>query len=694
MPESLSQSRARDAIICLLAFLLLQVLLAASASLANEFPENADDPSAFTTVISARDYDDRFSSVADVLEQVAGVRVRRYGALGSYSTASIRGAKAEQTLVLIDGVRLNSAHRGSTDLSTLDLRGLERIEVIRGGGSARYGSDAVGGVISITTRRATDSSLAEVAIRRGELSTTGADLFVSRDREENSIAASYSQLHSENDFRFNRDLGLSLPFGGTSRHTRLNADFRQRNAFASWKRSLGPGTEFSLQGQMFGRDQGQPGNLSGAPVRSATDRQLSCVSAEASERQGFVRAALRRRPAGKGFSELSLSHRIVRGTLHDTAVPSCLAQTVGASATRVQSIQRQTSAEFRYAGRSGHIGPLGTRFRTSITTHYDQVRAEGTESLHRLTAHAFTQQELSWLDGRVRLVPALGFDVAESSSGSARSSQFSRFVDVSVDDDPIWLPRIGLILGISDSLRLKMNYQRVFRRPNFTELFEPDAVFIRGNPSLDSEDAWNFDIGLEYALAPPSVSLDWLERLTLQAVLFQRDVEESIEWLVVNNVYTPMNTGEAFVRGFELDGSASLIGGVEVSGSYTHVDSEIDATCTPLPHTPRNQLSFRGSLPVGPASVWAAWLYEDASRFANNALGCHSASGVSGLKSRQLDLGLTLKLDELVGGTPHTRGLSLSAEWGNLGEHERVDSLGLPLPDETLFTLTLRGYFR
>ena len=83
----------------------LLVFFATSARVvAGELPEAADEPSAFSTVIDARQYDDRFATVEELLGQVPGVRVRRFGGLGSYSTASIRGSKSEQVLV---GIRFS-----------------------------------------------------------------------------------------------------------------------------------------------------------------------------------------------------------------------------------------------------------------------------------------------------------------------------------------------------------------------------------------------------------------------------------------------------------------------------------------------------------------------------------------------------------------------------------------------------------
>ncbi len=81
------------------------------------------------------------------------VAARAYGGPGSLITPSIRGSSAEQVLVLLDGVPLNGVFAGTVDLSTIPIDDIEHIEVLRGPFSAIYGSGALGGVISIVTRR-------------------------------------------------------------------------------------------------------------------------------------------------------------------------------------------------------------------------------------------------------------------------------------------------------------------------------------------------------------------------------------------------------------------------------------------------------------------------------------------------------------------------------------------------------------
>jgi vitamin B12 transporter len=88
----------------------------------------------------------------DLLARQAGVDVSRTGGPGSVSTLFLRGGNSNHTLVLIDGVRVNSVQQGLYDFGSLPLDRIERIEIVRGPRAALWGSDAIGGVIQIFTR--------------------------------------------------------------------------------------------------------------------------------------------------------------------------------------------------------------------------------------------------------------------------------------------------------------------------------------------------------------------------------------------------------------------------------------------------------------------------------------------------------------------------------------------------------------
>lgn len=90
-------------------------------------------------------------TLSDVLERAPGVQVVRQGGPGSASSVRIRGSSSDQVLVLVDGVRLNSALSGETDLSQIDLAGVKRIVVLTGSAAARFGGGALAGAILVET---------------------------------------------------------------------------------------------------------------------------------------------------------------------------------------------------------------------------------------------------------------------------------------------------------------------------------------------------------------------------------------------------------------------------------------------------------------------------------------------------------------------------------------------------------------
>jgi len=95
------------------------------------------------------------TSVAEAINTTAGALVTDQGPIGSLQAVTLRGAPYAQVLVLLDGKRLNSGAAGGYDLSELPipLAAIDRIEIVRGPASALYGSDAVGGVVNIITKK-------------------------------------------------------------------------------------------------------------------------------------------------------------------------------------------------------------------------------------------------------------------------------------------------------------------------------------------------------------------------------------------------------------------------------------------------------------------------------------------------------------------------------------------------------------
>ena len=108
------------------------------------------------TVITAEDIEALgFGFAVDVLAAAPGVTINSNGSFGGVASMRIRGAGSEQTLVLVDGVPVNdpTAPGGGFNFARLDAANIERIEVLKGPQSTFWGTDAIGGVVSITTKR-------------------------------------------------------------------------------------------------------------------------------------------------------------------------------------------------------------------------------------------------------------------------------------------------------------------------------------------------------------------------------------------------------------------------------------------------------------------------------------------------------------------------------------------------------------
>ncbi|MBX7144862.1 MAG: TonB-dependent receptor [Oligoflexia bacterium] len=126
------------------------------------------------SVITAQEIEARgFPTVADVLESIAGVEVVRSGPLGGNAAVFMRGANSEHTLVLIDGMEANDPISPNRAFNFADLQSdnIERIEILRGPQSTLYGSDALGGVISIFTKTGSGAPSAKVSFEGGSYDT-------------------------------------------------------------------------------------------------------------------------------------------------------------------------------------------------------------------------------------------------------------------------------------------------------------------------------------------------------------------------------------------------------------------------------------------------------------------------------------------------------------------------------------------
>lgn len=114
------------------------------------------------------------ATLRELLSALPGVQVTTSGGRGSSGTISIHGSNSNHVLVLVDGLRVNSATLGTTAIEHVPLEQIERIEVLRGAASSLYGSDAIGGVIQIFTRGGSGAGGPTLSLSGGRYGTVNA----------------------------------------------------------------------------------------------------------------------------------------------------------------------------------------------------------------------------------------------------------------------------------------------------------------------------------------------------------------------------------------------------------------------------------------------------------------------------------------------------------------------------------------
>ena len=125
-----------------------------------------------TTIDSAQIANAGVSSVTELLQSLGGIEIAQTGGSGSIAGIFVRGTKTSQTVVLVDGVRLENPTSGTPNLEFLSLSSIDHIEVVRGPLSSLYGSGAIGGVIQIFTRQGSGPATPSLSIGAGSQRTS------------------------------------------------------------------------------------------------------------------------------------------------------------------------------------------------------------------------------------------------------------------------------------------------------------------------------------------------------------------------------------------------------------------------------------------------------------------------------------------------------------------------------------------
>jgi len=474
---------------------------------------------AFVGRMEGRELRERAITLPDVLEGMAGVRVRKLGGLGDYATVSIRGSSSQQVRVYIDEVPLNDAFWGGVNLGNIPLGMFSRVEVYRGVIPVSFGGSGTGGVVRLVTPKLGTGGYGTVT--SGSFGTIGAFFLTSRK----SALFGGEYLRAENDYPFLDDNGTRYNPEDDVWTRRYNNDFRSTSLLAKLFLTV-KGAKLSLWDLFFRSRKGLPGagNAQAKYARIGELRNLSGADVE----MGLFRTKLFWSRYVSKFRDLYSEIGLGRQDNHNVT-------DVFGMRTSLRSAHGDLYWNALFEGKLERFVPSDrvrrTQFLASVRKSVS-FGLEGTYMRDRLELTASLRWDLMWNVRRSDYRMGVLRPIPEERKAY-------RFTG----------SRLGLRFSPVSCLHIKANLGRYFRAPSFYELFGDTGPVI-GNTKLRPERGTNLDVGFVFGTK-------WLRRAE---VAFYHNVLRDGITFVQHSQFTsrPENVGKASITGMEVSWKVAL----------------------------------------------------------------------------------------------------------------------------------------
>lgn len=497
--------------------------------------------------------------LGELLRGRAGMVVTRRGGPGSPTTVSIRGAGADGTLVLLDGVPVNDPLTGEADLSIIPLESVERVTVLRGARSARYGARALGGVIAVETRRPPGPEVA-ARLAAGSGRERGAALSVGgRSGAGRTVA---SGLLSGEWRTLDGDFLYAVPAvrgGGTLERRNAGASTRSLLATGVLEHS---GTELRARAEALAIDRGMPGSVV-QPSLNARQEQ-------------------RRMAGGLG------ARGVWRGWEWRTDVDAARQRVVYSDPSPPGRAPYDDSVRVRSVGADASVGRDVGDLHLAAGVEARDLRFRS----DLLDADAPSGQTLAGAWTRGEWSRALTGAWALEVLGGVRADGGTLLDGVHLS------PRIGAAL-LDGRWTARISAGSAFSPPSLADQFFQEGVRARPNPELRPE---RVRAEVEGAIALRNVPLGPL-RLDAEAAAFRADVDGMIVWFPdFRFVWQPRNF-DVRRSGWEASTAARFpLADAEIRANLNHTRVEYeDGALT-------GQVVYR---PAWTASAEAGWALAD-----------------------------------------------------------------------------------
>jgi len=628
------------------------------------------------------------ASLADAVRSVPGLHVEGNGREGALMSLFARGGESDHNLVLIDGVRVNQSG-GAFDLSRIAAGEIERVEVVRGAQSSLWGSDAMGSVVQVFTRRAgaattgvaADAEAGSFGTARGGARVHGAASRVDYHAGITSrrTSGAFDDVLPEDDrfdqTAFNGGFGVALGSRALAR-TALRASTAHGRAVGPF--AYGPGDTGTRADT---RDLSWHLDLSHSLGAMTTGRasvlyfRSSSESADTVEDPFFNVYTLLRGTPGARFPDSPRLVRLLTESEFSALSPGSLepGEFLASTPFGVSDFPSSSATEFRRpAFRYQADVDWAAGQRLSAGYEFERER-NPLEAAFKTDNHSFfVQQQFS---GRERWFATVGGRVDDKSRyGTWFSPKVSGGVYVVT-------PRAHAL----SSLKVVASAGRGIKNPQFGEVF--GGAFADGNPDLEPERVRTVDGAVEATFAA--------ERLRAGATVFDSHYTDLVEFRSSNpffrldGVPDYINVAGAKARGVELEGALQRpVAGITASASYTFLSSEVTETVNtgvqfqpgqPLLRRPRHSGSVRAAYQVARVTAYGevrvvGERHDSSFLFLSTVAGPNVAGGVT--------TDITVNPGYTVGNigvdVRAAEGLTLFARTDNIGDASYESVLGYP----------------
>lgn len=664
---------------CRLARLLSQagvglgfVIFAASSLASSALAEEAGDPVEEIVVygeerpamdvltgstITRIEVDDRLlegARIDDLLADTPGVQIRRFGGAGDRFEISIRGSRPEQVPVFLDGFRLDTSLTGSSDLSTLCLDILQEIQVTRGAGAARSGSGAIGGVVNLVSRRPGEEPETKIRGSAGNFDSFEGSVRHARRIGDWDLSMGYCGFRTEGDFEY-QQIGAETDgqiTAATPILRRINNESERHTGLAQIGRSLGEG-KIRVTQLVTNLDRGSPGlGLAGSQRAFADEKNFSTLSALAFEHP------VKGLPHGR--LDLGLAHRFERNHFKDPQVQIATSDPIN-TRTEVHGLVGSASLRAQHAALRGkHAWTLFAEGR------FDRRDSNEASDKSRRSIALRAELESRWWKNRISVTPSI---------------RLERYSGLDLE----WLPSFAIQVEPVDGLVLRSSISRSYRAPSFQELYLPDKGFESGNPNLEPEEAWSYEIG---GILQSPFDAPWLD-FEIEGVYFAGEIDQGIAFQLVSSTRLSfVNTGRAETDGYELTLRWRPHEWVNMTGSRTVTRGELESSGCAISGIAASQTDAR--IELGPRDRFkVVGELHYTGRIALNS-GC--AASLPSRISYDASAGVDLTQLPIPYVDRVAKSLWLSVRGRNLGNIAQYDTRSFPQPGRN-FSVALEGAF-